>query len=339
MDSKAEIPTPTDHASSKEFPTDPEKRFEAIFAAIGNSEAKCLTLLCLSESPVSPRDLYHQFTTQNNGSWEPNKSTPAEYCEQTLVPIGLVAYADVIRQGTLEHTTGYRLTVAGKKFQPISAFLTEKSCGLPYSLIEIFGATHTRGKSRSAINRSRIMEFLSSNPNAKVIDIAKSIGISPGLVGNHLRHLSKLGILEFSSINAENPGSVGYVVNKDINVDEIKSKKKLGLLSSRVIDFLMDKDSFTLEEAARAIHNYYPDVEFNSFRGKLSKTMVSLEKDGIFHRSTFSSKLRSRASLTEIGNKIVNEIVSPIKEVLSGNEDLLAQWSRIKEQRKEKQQY
>jgi len=31
-----------------EFPEDPEKRFEAVFSAIGNSEAKCLTLLCLS---------------------------------------------------------------------------------------------------------------------------------------------------------------------------------------------------------------------------------------------------------------------------------------------------
>src|SRR3989344_224882 len=90
----------------EEFPEDPEKRFETIFSAIGNSEAKCLTLLCLSKSPISRYDLHKKFLQESGYAWETARMLQADYCSYTLVPIGLVAEEDTLYYGSTEYITG-----------------------------------------------------------------------------------------------------------------------------------------------------------------------------------------------------------------------------------------
>src|SRR3989338_6827498 len=112
----------------EEFPTDLEARFEAVFAAIGNSEAKCLTLLCLEQSVLSSWNLHKKFLRESSGVWKTSSTLQARYCENTLVPIGLVAAMDTLYFGSTEYIVGFRLTESGLKFgKPIAAFLLEKS--------------------------------------------------------------------------------------------------------------------------------------------------------------------------------------------------------------------
>lgn len=327
MSSRTEVLRQTHQEGSNEFTVEPEKQFGAIFSALGNSEAKCLTLLCLSESPMSTTDLYNHFMTESNSVWKANKRTPANYCQETLEPIGLVAEADIIRNGTHESIVGYRLTESGRTFgQPTAAFLLQKSDELDYSLIEIFGPTHSGGKNRSVLNRARILEYLSISGNKSAIEIARSLDLGSNVTG-HLQHLASLGIINFEAISAENPGKVKYEINKKAESTHIR--KRIDTLSAEILKAVTDKDVITLNEIARLIYPDLPEDEFVILRRKLSKNMTELEKEGACRRIELHGDTRSRASINVQGQQIVSEIIKPIHLVLEENTDLLREWSKI----------
>ncbi len=108
-----------------EFPSEVEARFDAVFAAIGNSEAKILTLLALNRSLITQNDLYRRFSELSGGIWSTQVSTTSSHCEQSLIPIGLVAQESFIRQGSLDISVGFRTTESGEKYgKPIAAYRT-----------------------------------------------------------------------------------------------------------------------------------------------------------------------------------------------------------------------
>ena len=328
MDSNAEFGSPPEVEESKEFPSDPEKRFEALFSALGNSEAKCLTLLCLSESPISEHDLYRRFVEENQSAWKPNRATVPHYCQQTLEPIGLVAEADVIKDGSIEHIAGYRLTEAGRKFgQPVAAFLLQKSQEFKFSLIEIFGITATTGKNRAVLNRARILELLSVNPNPSVVEISKELGIHGTNISSHLQYLAKLGMVNFESISAENPGQVKYEIVEE--AQSTRTSKVIDALPAKILKEISTKKVVSLDEIAKSLYPDYQNEPFKAFRRRLSLWMAALEYEGACKRMDLRGDLRSRASLGEAGAKIVNEVIKPIKQALNGDENLLNEWSRI----------
>lgn len=328
MDSQAEFGSLPENNKPKEFPTNPEKRFEALFSALGNSEAKCLTLLCLSESPVSEYDLHRRFVDENRGAWKPNRATVPNYCQQTLEPIGLVAEADVIKNGSNEHIAGYRLTEAGRKFgQPVAAFLLQQSQQFKFSLIEIFGITSTAGKNRAVLNRARILENLSLTSNPSVNDISIYLGIEGSTISSHLQYLVKLGIVNFESISAENPGQVKYKIIEA--AQSTRGSKVIDALPAKILKVISTREVVSLDEVARSLYPDYQNEPFTVFRRRLSVYMAGLENEGACKRIELQGNLRSKASLNETGVKIVSEVIEPIKQALSVNENLLSEWSRI----------
>lgn len=198
-----------------EFPEDPKERFNAVFAALGNSEAKCLTLLSLSEGPLTRDALHAKFTEVSSGVWQTNRGSQTEYCYNTLIPIGLVAEADTLYFGATEYITGYRLKPAGQKFgQPIAAHLLAQSATLPYSLLEIFGQTSKgRGESRSVLNRAKILELLSNEEGLTARDIANRLSIHEASVGRHLMGFSKLGLTEGATVTESGRRIVSEIIS------------------------------------------------------------------------------------------------------------------------------
>lgn len=221
-----------------EFPQDPEERFNALFPAIGNSEAKCLTLLCLSESPVSGHSLYKEFLEKSKTVWRSNKSVQSGYYNNTLIPIGMVAEADIIPEGSLEHVSGYRLTDAGYEIgQPVAAYLITKSSELPDSLISYFGGTNTIGNTRSPVNRAIILEYLASRQqDDNLIDIANGLGIPPNIIGRHLSNLSELGLVDYSTADSEEKGVFKYRLTGGVKREDVRTVKKLASLTKAVAD-------------------------------------------------------------------------------------------------------
>lgn len=316
-----------------QFPEDAEKRFEAVFASIGNSEAKCLTLLCLSESPITPPDLRARFMRETSNVWAINYSGPSEYCKDTLVPIGLVAEADVLYSGSDEYITGYRLTGAGKTFgHPISAFLLKESDRLPYSLLTLFGQTSkTGGETRSVVNRARILEHLTLNPtNVRQMDVSQSLGLNHTVVSNHLRHLFRLGLIDYSSIGPEDKGMMKFAISHnadDIEVDGLRGVSSP--LTKGVMEALKAVGVADAHTLAEVVKESYPDKASASLAQDIGRILSELSKKGYCQRELFSKKTRSDVKITDAGVAITSDVIVPIKRALNGDTDLLASWQSI----------
>lgn len=324
----------------KEFPQDPEKRFEALFAAIGNSEAKCLTLLCLSQNPLTGRDLRQKFLEESSRVWNVNYLTLATYCLRTLIPIGLVAEADILYYGATEYVTGFRLTKAGLKYgQPIAAFLLEQSAKLPNSLLKIFGPTSKgRGQTRSVINRVKILETLSRTkaPRRKR-DISQDLQMR--LISSHLKHLANLGLVEYVSVNTEQEGFAPYVLCEGVQRKQVKIIKKDPNLTNQVADLLFKHktvDVVSLAEELRKQYKYllWKQKKKDSLKIRISNILTGLSRQKICRPILFiGGKIQSQAKITTEGKRVVEEILFPIREALVGNDNLLFSWRNISWQR------
>lgn len=318
-----------------EFPNDPEKRFEAIFSAIGNSEAKCLTLLCLSESPLTRHDLHRRFLDESDGVWKINRSTPGGYCLHTLIPIGLVAEADTLYYGSTEYVTGFRLTEAGLKFgQPIAAFLLEQSSKRPESLLEIFGHTSSAGGvTRSPINRSKILEtLLSKDTTLTAEDIARLVGISHNVISPQLVDLSKLKLVSYSSIGPD-AGEVGYskyTLTATAKLKEIAPHPEYGRLTREVASLLFKLKTADRNLLAEELKDKYPVSSRDSLVNMISQVLGVLERQGFCQRVLFRGrKVLSQASLSKKGRELVVDVIHPIKRALADDQALLSQWKTI----------
>jgi DNA-binding MarR family transcriptional regulator len=319
------------------FPEDPQTRFETIFAAIGNSEAKCLTLLIMSNSPQTANELNTNFLRVSNRAWKMDQKSQASYARQSLIPIGLVAEADTLYFGSSEYITGFRTTDAGVKFgKPIAAFLLEKSSELPYSLNAIFGPTSSPREKRPVINRVNILEYLAKKGNkfCTMTEIATELGLTRQSIRGHLEMFAKLGIVNYSSFNSEEGrGQIKYTAIKsasDKNIKPIGTDIKLSRIVSEIaLDLGLVDINIVFEEIKRK----YPDQDIS--RNRINSILSGLSRQGLLERTFGPSKvglgqIRSKVKITEEGLKIIEEIIDPIMKVLSSpNQEELREWNKI----------
>lgn len=319
----------------EEFPEDPEKRFEAVFSAIGNSEAKCLTLLCLSQSPITRHDLHRRFLNESGRVWKISRSTPGGYCLHTLIPIGLVAEADTLYSGSGEYVAGFRLTEAGLKFgQPVAAFLLEQSSKQPESFLDLFGHTsNAGGVTRSPINRSKILEtLLSEDTTLTAEDIARLVGISHNVISPQLANLSKLKLINYSSIGPE-AGEVGYskyTLTAGAKLEEIAPYPEYGRLTREVANLLFELKTADRTLLAEELKDKYPVSSRDTLVKMISHVLGNLERQGFCQRVLFRGrKVLSQASISEKGRELVIDVIHPIKRALADDQALLSQWKTI----------
>lgn len=320
-----------------EFPQDPEKRFEAIFSAIGNSEAKCLTLLCLSQSPQTGPEIHKQFLQCSNNSWKTDQNLQKAYCQRSLIPIGLVAESDILYYGSSEYVTGYRLTDAGTKFgQPIAAFLLEKSANMPYSLLQIFGQTASgSGKSRSVINRANILEVLSRETGyIKTADLAKQLGMNPSLAGQHLYHLASLNLIEYDSIDSDNKGFASYLISPEHDREKVQPISAYRVLTDQVMDILLEGKGVSNLNITERLKQQYPNWSVNNLRRTISHILSGLTRQAFCQPEKFIGRsIQSQAKITASGKEILNGLILPIREAARGEDYIPPEWRDIPWQR------
>lgn len=172
-----------------EVPTDPQKRFKAIFSAIGNSEAQCLVFLLFDQAAITKWYLFQRFLkASGQDPLSINQGNIASYCRASFIKNGLLTEANILYKGATKPVPGFQLTEAGLKYQPIAAFLLEESLRLPYSLWQIFG--------RAPFTRAKILEVLSlASSSQKEEDIAELVGLDKSVVSRHFWHLAGLGLV------------------------------------------------------------------------------------------------------------------------------------------------
>ncbi len=318
------------------FPEDPEKRFEAVFASIGNSEAKCVALLCLSESQISSEDLRMKFLLTTSRAWKISRGVPTAWARQSLVPIGMVAEVDTLSQGSLEYVLGFRLTEAGRKFgQPIAAYLIAESQHLPHSLGEIFGQTATgSGETRAVVNRARVLELMAKQGGGGSMQshsIAKELGLNVTVVGHALHHFAKLGMADYQSVDDDQKNQYAYSKNPDYR-GLPQPYHGSSTLSNYVYEVIRQSNGERLgtDEVVEQLAGIYStNVNERNLKGAVTVIMSHFAKEGFLVKGIFSRRVKSDARITDYGREVVKKLVLPVRSALAGNEALLEEMRRV----------
>lgn len=308
---------------NSEFPSNPEKRFEVIFSALGNSEPECLIMLCLSQNPISGADLHRKFISESLGAWVTDRKAQVSSCKSTLIPAGLVQ--------ELEDGGGFLATKEGLRYgQPVAAFLMERSATLPYSLLKVFGlTTEGSGRTRPVLNRARILECLVERPVQRREDVCLELGLKQGVVGTHLRYLSGLGMVKYSSADTELP-YVRHQLLTGVEIDSVKTVGTMPRLTHRVADLIFEFKTVDRNFLAGQLKDEFPNRSIDSLKGAISHILSGLDSQGITRPEDFEGKkILSKAEITDRGRQIFEGIIRPIRQALSDDETLLSSWSQI----------
>ena len=244
----------------------------------------------------------------------------------------MVAEEDTLYYGATKYVTGFRLTEAGHLYgQPVAAFLLERSKELPYSLLEIFGQTSTSGKTRSVLNRVKILKALfQTYDNLRTEDIASQINLAGTGVGNHLRHLAKLGFADYSSVDSEERGQIKYELLENASKENIKQVRTEKTLTQDVTDLLFKLKRVDVNVLANRLKDKYTARSGINLKGEIGRILSGFTKQGICQHGLYiAGQIHSQARITEAGKQIVEDVIIPIEKTLSGDETLLSSWRRI----------
>lgn len=193
-----------------------------LIAAVGNHEAKAVTLLVMRRRMIYTGEELHQAVLEAQGTlpgWRIHHQAPFKYCERSLSPIGLVA-REVVDPNL--NTYGYVRTEHGEQIGvPLSGLLLDFSRRYDnVSLNQIFGATQSTSpikevsgqeenieyRKRSPIIRFRIFGKLTTTElPIRETDLAESIGEKRDYVRNHLHQLARQKIITYESVKRDQP--------------------------------------------------------------------------------------------------------------------------------------
>ncbi len=116
-----------------------------LLAALGNSEAKAMTLLLMQPAVIYRRYDIHRVFMHAQGEtpgWKTSKILQFQYCGDSFSPIGLVT------RETLDENANvyaYQITDFGQEVgKPLAALLLDFSKRHDISLYGIFGSTHSK---------------------------------------------------------------------------------------------------------------------------------------------------------------------------------------------------
>ncbi|MFC1790190.1 hypothetical protein ACFLZP_01750 [Patescibacteria group bacterium] len=180
-----------------------------LFAAVGNHEAKAITLMAMERGVYGMADLYHRLLAVQGTppGWQISRRIPSTYCERSLVPAGLVEKKRVNDVGCWRKTDyGTRVGDA------LVGHLLTATKGVPQSLVQLFGKTASGGKRReirttrgtsvyrrqSPVTRLLIFKsLLTARLPISVVDFVEGLDLSADLAVPHLHQLAAAGVIVY----------------------------------------------------------------------------------------------------------------------------------------------
>ncbi len=307
-------------------------RFGEILCSVGNSGPKCATLCCLSlDRPLKPYDLWKKF--KGDTGWdEINRSTLEGYLKYGMISAGLVA----------EDDAGFRLTGLGIVAQAYAKHQLQESVDFPYPLNKIFGHSNTNTKNRTKApeNRALILELSASGQTLRLIDVARELGISPGVISNNLRFLTDINLgkegervvalVEYESTNPEIPGFAQYVLKEGVSPAQAETVNKRALLTKAVAEMLFECQELDAATASTFLKQQFPEAGSRYLRNAASVILCGLVEQCYCDPLPFTGgKNQSELKITDLGREVVRRFVKPLRILLAGEENLLKEWQEI----------
>ncbi|MBI2036380.1 hypothetical protein HYT17_02015 [Candidatus Microgenomates bacterium] len=328
----------------------PERIFDEMYrllAAFGNHEAKALLLCAMRPGIIYTRsdlnNLLRQMQGENPG-WtmtRKNKGAPFEYCQNSLSPIGLVAYKVADQQS---NTYGYAITPYGQKQgQVLAGLLLDFSTEDPrHWLGDYFGQTSSnskpgrtesgeeKDKKRAPGTRLKIFwELVTTHLPIREIDLMVGLGEKDNsTTSKHLNSLQERGIIGFQSVEHDQPFSI-YGFNSDHPSIAVPAYKRRPKLTESIWQILTQhpQQTWTIEQMKTVYLEDRPEaanLQQDSLGKTIGRVLNHLYSQGFASRQRFSEEYRSEITLDDEQRTRLVKLLALIDGFQNQNPQILA---------------
>ena len=316
--------------SSQEQELPKEKLYE-LLAALGNSEAKAITLIAMGQGKPYDKGSLHRDLLRLQGEkpvWELDKNTPFQYCMISFVPANLVK--DYIL-GPDRSALEYIITDYGQNIGvSFAGGLSRWSRDHPdFSLYRVFGSTNSSfreqgkpDKKRSPEIRLKILRQLTASHSRKLrqIDIAKALNEGSPLIGSHLKNLARGEIIEYKNVGRGREITYYKLKNKRPNKmpEPYRGEKIATERLYEVLQENMDRE-LSIKELQRLLIKKYPEYENRKSLYKfVSGAAHDFERQKYVKCKKFKFGFQSQIKMSKEQKKAITSLVNLVDNFQRG---------------------
>lgn len=319
---------------------EPDRLF-GLLAAVGNSEAKALTLVVMRDGQIFTRgDLGRAVMVRQAAGrrWAINRSLPFSYCRNSLSPIGLVTREAINPDFS---TYGYQITDYGRTTGiPLAGALLKWSYDHPsFSLYWMFGQTNSKfpqteepaDKKRAPKTRCKIFRQLLTNPADRIrtVDLAQRIGEKEGLVSGHLDSLFRNNVISYTTIE-RGQQFVFFRWNSQAPPEQPEPYKGYPTLSSRVYEVLRthpDQD-LSIGEILGQLR-LASRIKETILRHEISVICSNLVRQGYVNRQKFGGSVQSEIVISPEQRVAVSSLIDLLDRFHDQNQRVIEEGRRF----------
>lgn len=326
-----------------------DEQFGNLIAAIGNHEAKAVTLLTMRTGIIYTAEQLHQAVINAQGvtpGWRIHHQSPFVYCQRSLAPIGLVAQ-EVVAPGL--NTFGYIRTTYGENVgMPLAGLLLDFSRrNEGASLYRIFGATVSTSpikedaeseegldyRKRSPIVRfNMFLKLLTSKLPMRETDLAESIGERRDYLRNHLHQLARHNIITYESVKR---GQAYSVYKASLGAPDTAPPRsgRRTFLTPRVHQVFVDNpgNGWTAPDVVdHLISRGYYDIQYRvGLVNQVSGVLSHLTRHKYLEAPAISMASKSAINLTDEQRSLLSDIVGTLSAYREQTVDILERGRRL----------
>ncbi len=308
------ILSPLERVLAPELGVTPEglQRYDRYMYGFGTSEeSMMISLLGLTDSPQSSVQIQQRIQAELQPFQvpRPTQGAIAEVIEDSFIPTQLA------HKSYNGRFCFYRASEEEADLVKLVAANFLHYSGLSgISMKQILKSTSSVTGSRGYITRPALLKATLDGVSEKS-EMLELTGIDPGTAGRSLRDLQGLEFIDYSSKNSEDSGWVTYKAGN--NFDELIKTHRFSPLQQNIIDFIRTNrktNVYALLEALKK-ENY----------NHLVRLLSSFADIGILERDGKQSVAKIKPS----GLAFWQEVILPVLQACSGNEEATAQLSEI----------
>lgn len=322
--------------------TEVQERLRRVVSSFNTSPEAIITLLLTEELEFGwriTRRLGSLYETTAMGGFFPNTFRP--YSE-TLQSMGIVAENRSVLDNRGRTMKRFCLTDFGSRYaQPAAAAFVDFELRHRMSLYPVLGQTAKTGQSveRAPLTRTLILLVLQSGERS-VRETEKGIGLSQvewGDVGESLVELARAGVVEFTSLGLQREG-IPYRLTGKSKEQLLHGKRSGRGATQSIVSAAIDICEVFRERGGVVTRRMVYDLLPSEIKANRDEEMLlvvintifrRLEKEGYLARDQFrGGEKQSWAKLTDRGQTVVNELLLPLVDALSGG-PMLQRWREM----------
>ena len=310
-----------------------DEQMDNLLSSIGNSEAKCATLMVMRKGQTYKMGDIHRELIVGQGKnigWRMAYPVPFSYCEWSLAPIGLVA-KEILDPNL--NAFGFVKTDYGAKVGTASAglFLDFSRRYPDISLEQIFGSTISTSKSKTIVSESGSIDYKKRSPGIRLkifrqllqealpvreIDIVGKVGESASLIGQQLRTLGKNNVINYESSKYDQSHSQYKFSSEESNTTP-PPYRGYTHTTQTVYEILSGSPDrlWTLDEMANVYIQRNPtdtakkQISIRNLKLLLSGILSDLNKNGYITVGKFHGTRQSVVALSEAQKIMLSDLV------------------------------